>query len=297
MLFFCARTRFPLGPRAHVEDIMSSVAMEAWELARAGSEPFTPTGLEFRLARQSEDRLGAFQLIHKAYVRSGLGEASPLGMRATPYQILPTSQIFVGLLREEVVSTVSLIGDGELGLPMDVVFRREIQPLREAGHQVAEVSCLADRRQSGRRFLDSFKELTRLMAQFARYEGIESLLITVHPRHAPFYTRYLGFTPLSDRIADCPHVQGNPAIALRLEFARIDRDRPACWDDYFSQWMEREELRPYTVSDEEMTFLQSLVTAQEMYRLANFIKPEPTVGSGVLLPLSAASLGTVVAGV
>jgi hypothetical protein len=140
---------------------------------------------------------------------------------------------------------------------------------------VSEVSCLADRRQDGRRFLATFRDLTRLMAQFARYEGIESLLVTVHPRHARFYTKYLGFTPLSERVASCPYVHDHPAVALRLEFARIDRDRPACYDEFFGKWMEREELRPYTISHEEMVFLSGLTTACEISRIANFVKPVP----------------------
>src|SRR5690349_3288310 len=95
--------------------------------------------LAFRLARGTEERMGAFQLIHAAYVRAGLGEPNLVGMRVTPYQILPTSQIFVGMLRDEVVSTVSLIGDGELGLPMQSMFPDEVSQLREEGERVAEV--------------------------------------------------------------------------------------------------------------------------------------------------------------
>jgi hypothetical protein len=231
--------------------------------------------LTYGLARESEERLGAFRLIHDAYVRAGLGQPTPSGMRVTPYQILPTSQIFVGKLGEQVVSTVSLIGDGELGLPMETIFGPEVSALRQQGERLAEVSCLADRRQDGRRFLSTFRQLTRLMAQFARYEGIQSLLITVHPRHVRFYQDLLGFVPISDRVASCPYVRGNPAVALQLQFARIDRERPACYDEYFAQWLDRELLRPYTISREELEFLSGLTTAVEMFQIASFVKPQP----------------------
>lgn len=231
-------------------------------------------GLTYGLARESEERLGAFRLIHDAYVRAGLGQPTPSGMRVTPYQILPTSQIFVGKLGDQVVSTVSLIGDGELGLPMETIFGPEVRALRQQGERLAEVSCLADRRQDGRRFLATFRQLTRLMAQFARYEGIQSLLITVHPRHVRFYQDLLGFVPISDRVASCPYVRGNPAVALQLQFARIDRERPACYDEYFAQWLDRELLRPYTISREEMAFLSGLTTAAEMFQVANFVMPQ-----------------------
>lgn len=230
--------------------------------------------LTYSLARESDERLGAFRLIHDAYVRAGLGQPTPSGMRVTPYQILPTSQIFVGKLGDQVVSTVSLIGDGELGLPMETIFGAEVRALRQQGERLAEVSCLADRRQDSRRFLATFRQLTRLMAQFARYEGIQSLLITVHPRHVRFYQDLLGFVPISDRVAACPFVRGNPAVALQLQFARIDRERPSCYDEYFGQWLDRELLRPYTISREELEFLSGLTTAIEIFQVANFVKPQ-----------------------
>src|SRR5205823_13149160 len=68
--------------------------------------------LSYGLARTTSQRRAAFALVHQAYVRAGLGEPNPLGLRVTPHQILPTSQVFVGVIKAEVVSTVSLIGDG-----------------------------------------------------------------------------------------------------------------------------------------------------------------------------------------
>src|SRR4051794_20560560 len=43
-------------------------------------------GLDYRLAHTVDDRLGAFRLIHTAYVRAGLSESHPSGMRVTPHQ-------------------------------------------------------------------------------------------------------------------------------------------------------------------------------------------------------------------
>src|SRR5216110_2184420 len=75
--------------------------------------------LSYSLARSTKQRREAFALVHQAYVRAGLGKPNPLGLRVTPHQVLPTSQIFVGVVKDQVVSTVSLIGDGQLGLPME----------------------------------------------------------------------------------------------------------------------------------------------------------------------------------
>ncbi len=211
-----------------------------------------------RLANSPGDRTGAFQLVYRSYLRAGLVSENPWGMRVTPYQLCPTSQQFVAVVRCEVVSTVTLVGDGSLGLPMESMFPDEVNEFRSAGRQVAEVSCLADRRANPSRFLETFCQLTRLMAQYARYQGIECLLITVHPKHARFYRRYLGFQPISDRIANCPHAQDRPAVALKLDFNYVDVERPECWEDFFGQLMTREELAPYSIPSNELQLLTEI---------------------------------------
>lgn len=207
--------------------------------------------LTYRMARSASDRDDAFRLVYRSYLKSGLGTVNPYGMRVTRYQLCETSQTFVGLEGSEVVTTVTLVGDGHLGLPMDGMFSAEVNALRSAGKRVAEVSCLADRRSSHSRFLESFCQLNRMMAQFARYQGIECLLVTVHPRHARFYRRYFGFKPISSRIADCPHVQGSPAAALILDFDEYDKECPESWHRVFGSWIEPYESAPYQIPDDE----------------------------------------------
>src|SRR5207247_832461 len=90
---------------------------------------------------------------------------SPKSVRnaVTKHQLCDTSQIFVGLSYDQVVSTVTLVADGERGLPMETMFDQELATFRAEGRRVAEVSCLADRRAEPRRFLEAFSQLTRMM--------------------------------------------------------------------------------------------------------------------------------------
>ena len=229
---------------------------------------FAEDELEYRAARNPSDRLKAFRLVYNAYLRAGLGEANRYEMRVTPYQLQPTSQIFVARIRNEVVSTVTLVGDSDLGLPMESMFGDEVAALRRSGRRVAEVSCLADRRKDPGRFLSAFSALTRCMAQFARNEGITNLLVSVHPRHARFYCRYLGFQAESTRIAECPYVRNRPAVALNLDFDLVDRKRPANYGDYFDEQIPAEELVPYRLGDTERLFLEEVAHASSDVREA-----------------------------
>src|SRR5689334_24741569 len=97
----------------------------------------------YSLANSFEHRAAAFRLIYQSYLSSGLGRRNPLGLRVTPFQLLATSQIFLASkstsiptelekwdasvhseelepsgLREQVVATITLVNDGQLGLPM-----------------------------------------------------------------------------------------------------------------------------------------------------------------------------------
>lgn len=218
------------------------------------------TGLVYSLARSRSQREGAFRLVYDSYLRSGLGAPNPFEMRVTPYQLHEATQIFVGQLQELVVSTVTLVPDCEEGLPMESIYPLEIEALRAQGVRLAEVSCLADRRKDPRRFLPAFCQLTRVMAQYARRQGIDELLVAVHPRHARFYSRYLGFQQIGG-LAACDYVQGRPAVALSFNFDRFDRERPPCYSTFFGEQIPVSELEPYHVPAEERVFSATIASA------------------------------------
>ncbi len=200
--------------------------------AESHSDQEASSEIQYRLATTRADREKAFRLVHRAYVRAGLTLPNPYGMHVTPYQLLRSTEIFIAEIKEEVISTLSLVIDAEMGLPMEELYPEEVKGLRERGIRVAEVSCLADRRGDIRRTFQIFVKLCRLMAQRARQWDVQQLLIIVHPRHARFYQRYMYFEPIAGQKSH-PKVLGNPAVALALDFEKADRERPPCYDNFF----------------------------------------------------------------
>ena len=182
----------------------------------AGAKPIRDVP-DISLARSREELHDAFALLYQSYLKAGLEGTRPSGIRVTPYHMLPTTEVLVAKLLDEVIATVSLVGDGYLGIPMQSMYPEQINRLRGDGHRVAEVGCLADRRESPVRFIDTFRQMTRLLAQVASTRGIDVLVVATHPRHARFYTRALGFQKFGD-VSNCPYAQGNPAVALYLNF-------------------------------------------------------------------------------
>jgi hypothetical protein len=68
---------------------------------------------------------------------------------------------------QRVIATISLVGDGHLGLPMEEIYGEQVCRLRHWW----------------------LVSLMRLMAQFSWRHGLDHLLLAVHPRHARFYRR------------------------------------------------------------------------------------------------------------
>ena len=208
--------------------------------------------VEFKIADDRNQRSAAFRLVYHAYIRAGLIEANPSQMRVTPYQLQSSCDVFVAMLREEVISTVSLIADGPRGLPMESIYAEEISQLRASGLRFGEVSALADRRRQLSRTLPVFVRLMRLMVQNAHRKGLDRLLVAVHPRHARFYQRFLSFRPLAEE-RSYPLVCNHPAVALYLDFAEIHRDRPPNYELFFGDRLPDEQVlpRPMPASDIE----------------------------------------------
>jgi hypothetical protein len=116
---------------------------------------------------------------------------------------------------------------------MEGIFPEEIEQKRREGMLIAEVSCLAFR--SGLSRIKSwslFLGLNRLLAQFARRQGVDALVIATHPRHLHIYERMMGFQQIGGT-RTYPSVRNNPAVACCLDFADVDIRRPPAWGAIF----------------------------------------------------------------
>ena len=183
----------------------------------------------FRIASSRQEWEAALGLVYRAYVRSGLIQINRYRMRVTPYHALPTTELLIAGNGDEVLCTLSIVGDGHLGLPMESIYAEEVERRRLQGLRLAEVSCLADERDG------SFSTVSRLMAltaQSAARRGIDQLLIAVHPRHAKFYERFIAFEVIGEQktyASVCDH----PAVAMALDLNNLPFDHPRAYKRLF----------------------------------------------------------------
>lgn len=218
-----------------------------------------PSVIEITLARTPSDLLSAFRLLYQSYVRAGLAAENPLQLRLTPFHPLNTTEVFVAKCRDEVVSTMTMVADGTLGLPMDSMYGEEVQTLKRSGLRVAEMGCFADRRTSPVRFKEVFGYLASLVVQVARVRNINALVAATHPKHARFYARWLGFEYFGE-LKQCPYAAGNPAVALLLDFEAIRNT--VYYERLFGRPVTVEELIPTRWSPATIDLLHRLVASQ-----------------------------------
>jgi hypothetical protein len=200
-------------------------------------------GMECKIAASVSEWQDAFSLVHDSYVRAGLSEPRSCQMRVTPYHVLPTSSTLVAQHNGDLLGTLTLIRDSDSGVPMEIVYGKEVASARRQGVRFAEVSCLATEQLETTDYLYVFMRLMRLVAQHARFLGVERLLIVTHPRHALFYRRMMGFRPFG-RQTSYPSVRGAPAVAAALDFAEVDQTRPPYYEDCFGVRIHAEALQP-----------------------------------------------------
>jgi hypothetical protein len=207
--------------------------------------------VQFKIASTREEREAAFHLVYNSYLKAGLGEANYYQMRVTPYHLTDRSEIFIATRRGEVIFTMTLIMDGpELGVPMESVYGEEVERLRRQRLWLGEVSCLADCQRHTKEFFPIFLATSRLMVQYARCRGLDALIAAVHPRHARFYHRFMDFQ-FFGLWKTYPTVLNNPAVALWLEFARIDRELPKQYQFFFGEKLPTTHLHPNPITDED----------------------------------------------
>lgn len=203
----------------------------------------TPANIVYNIARTRAQREAAFRLIHAGYVEKGLMAPNEYGMRVTPWHLLPSTQVYVAQEQEEVIYTMSLVPGDWMDLPLEELYGEEVRQLRTSGASLAEVTCLtSSQKYDQATMFDVFVELVALMFQQARYLDIDGLVIAVHPRHAGFYARHLGFRRFGPE-RKYALVGDKPAVLCYHDFTALDNSGYPLFDRVYGRAVEEPKLK------------------------------------------------------
>lgn len=204
--------------------------------------PFDPTVLDdvvVKIASTPEEHDAAARLTFEAYQGRGLVQQRGVPVRVTPFLLLPSTVKLVALRGGEVVATVSLMLDSQLGLPMQSLFFDELAALRRKGRRLAEVGALAIRKEH--RGSGLVMMVYKALWHTAALLGVQNLVVAVHPNSQPEYTSPLRFVPLCSGVRRYPGLEAS-ALAVGLshdveQFPRVaKRDFEHLGPSLFNTW-------------------------------------------------------------
>jgi hypothetical protein len=179
----------------------------------------------YRPARSLEEVILAWRNVHQCYLESGLVSENPHRIHLVPQAVSPATLVVMtepppGAFADDAehigIATISGYPDLGEGLPLDDVFRKEMDELRAAGRNLMEVGLLADGRTGMSRCMETKFALMRWVYFYGLYAGQTDLVLGVHPRHVAFYQRFLGCVQFAAE-STCPRVNNAKVVGLRLD--------------------------------------------------------------------------------
>lgn len=204
---------------------------EAMNSGATSSKPMRDETIIYRQA-QPTDLPHAQRVLRDEYAKQGYIEPDAKQAYALArFLSLPVTTTFIAQWQQAIIGTISLIKDSAEGLPMDVLYRTEVDGLRQAGQQVAEVGQLALDSQALSQYpklkplvrLDILTSLFSLIFHRALELKIDTLCITINPKHERLYN-FLSFESLGP-LRMYAAVNGAPALAKALDLERAQKLR------------------------------------------------------------------------
>lgn len=185
------------------------------------------------MVEDTGDLIKACKILYGAYTNAGFMRPDRSGYRFTAYHALPYCYTAVAKVAGEIVATATIVVRSADPLPIESLF--EIDAYCGPGRRPAEVSGLAVSPEYRNRGRVLFPLLKYIYHYAERRLGVTDFVVTVNPRHVPFWRGVLLFDVLpGDSAPSYDFVDGAPAVgvALRLEtvpakYARAYRGRPA----------------------------------------------------------------------
>jgi len=181
--------------------------------------------IDCRVARTRNELEQAYALVYKEYLKRGYEDESSPQIRFSLYNLFTQTTTLVASAEQNIVATATLIPDSSLGLPIDELYKEELDGFRQQNKKVCEVSMLASDtslfREGTSVMLNAKKMflifiLFKLILDYAKdHLHADYMVITINPKHRLTY-ECLQFTDLGP-IKHYDKVKGAPGLGKVLE--------------------------------------------------------------------------------
>jgi hypothetical protein len=166
-----------------------------------------------KFAEEYEEYRQAFSLVYSVYEKKKfIHQSKSHGMLYSIYSLLPQTTHIIAKSYETVISNLTQIFDDPVfGLPMDSIYKRELDEIRDQDRKVVELSALATPREH--RWKNIFHYLVQVMYWFSVFTEVDDVCIAINPRHVRYYNNMFPFENFGPE-RNYSRV-GAPAIGLR----------------------------------------------------------------------------------
>ncbi|MBF0522890.1 MAG: hypothetical protein HQL24_07555 [Candidatus Omnitrophica bacterium] len=189
--------------------------------------------IQYRVARTRNELEQAYALVHNEYLKKNYENDNKSGLHLSEYNLLPENTTFIALADDEILATASVILDTCFGLPMDDLYKPELDILRK-GNKLCEISMLAINNS-----IFKFKEGTPLLLNpwkmflvyylfkyifdyTIEYLNLDYICIAINPKHEMTYDNLL-FKDLGG-LKSYAKVNGAPALGKCLNLKTVKED-------------------------------------------------------------------------
>lgn len=173
-----------------------------------------------KIAETRDEWAQSFALVYQEYIAAGyIKNPHPSELYLNCYNFLPETCVFIFRTYLTVISTLTQIFDTELfGLPMDALYRPELDALRAQNRKVTELSALATPKET--RWCNLMVFLSKTMFEYSKLKKVNDICIMVNPKHVSFYKTMFLFDDFGPERFYAG--VGAPAVALRINMDNIE---------------------------------------------------------------------------
>lgn len=182
----------------------------------------------YKIIQTKEKLEEATNLIFQVYSKKGYTTHSSRDnevQKISSYLSSKNATVFGAYLNSKIVGTISILLDNTIDLPMDILFKKELDQIRNKNIKIAEVCQFAINTEMLAKSQENITisiNLLSLVLRYGIYKQYDYFSLTINPKHKTFYET-IGCTQIGVE-KKYPSVNNAPALGYILDLSKTKKE-------------------------------------------------------------------------